>query len=141
LSKGPLDWVQLAQLDWIFPPPNTPMRRTFNSIFVGAGVHPPSPILETLSLKSIANVLRAEPNGITILARDMAPELSAHGGCAALSHRLSWNLPPVSFFVTRQMADRPTVRLLAQTIREVAQGLGGHGTAARAGDRDARGSR
>lgn len=123
LSKGPLDWVRLAQLDWVFPPPNTPMRRTFNAIFVGAGVHPPSPIVETLSLKSIASVLRAEPNAITILARDMAADLSGEGGCAPLSHRLSWNLPPVSLFVTRQMAERPTMLALAQAIRDGARGL------------------
>jgi hypothetical protein len=34
------------------------MRRTFNSIFVGAGVQPPLPMVETMSLKSIETVLR-----------------------------------------------------------------------------------
>jgi DNA-binding transcriptional LysR family regulator len=38
LSRGPLDWAKLAQLDWILPPPNTPMRRLYNTIFVTAGV-------------------------------------------------------------------------------------------------------
>lgn len=40
LSRGTLDWAKLATLDWILPPPNTPMRRLYNTIFITAGVHP-----------------------------------------------------------------------------------------------------
>jgi DNA-binding transcriptional LysR family regulator len=123
LSKGPLDWSKLAALDWILPPPNTPMRRTFNTIFVGAGVQPPMPMVETTSLKSIETVLRVQPNAVTILARDVAAELEAGGACASLHYRLSWDLPPVSFFVARQMAEHPTVRALAGAIRDAGKAL------------------
>ena len=124
LSKGPLDWRKLAALDWIMPPPNTPMRRTFNAIFLGAGVQPPSPIVETWSLRSIDTVLRREANAVTILARDVAAELAAGGGCAALPYELSWNLPPISFFVAPSIAQLATVRSLAASLRSAAQGLG-----------------
>ena len=41
----------------IFPPPNTPMRRrTFSAIVLSAGVQPPSPIVETMSLRTIETV-------------------------------------------------------------------------------------
>ncbi|MDB5817923.1 MAG: sporulation protein [Rhizobacter sp.] len=123
LSKGPLDWGKLAALDWILPPPNTPMRRTFNTIFVGAGVQPPLPMVETMSLKSIEAVLRTEPNAVTILARDVAAELAVGGHCAPLHYRLSWDLPPVSFFVSRQMAQHPAVVSLALAIRGTASTL------------------
>jgi DNA-binding transcriptional LysR family regulator len=121
LSKGTLDWSKLAALDWILPPPNTPMRRTFNSIFVGAGVQPPLPMVETMSLKSIETVLRHEPNAVTILARDVAAELGS--SCAPLPYRLSWNLPPVSFFVARHMSQHPAVRSLAAAISRAASSL------------------
>lgn len=124
LSKEPLDWRRMAALDWIMPPPNTPMRRTFNAVFLGAGVQPPLPIVETWSLKSIETVLRHEPNAVTILARDVAAELSRSGVAAALPYELSWNLPPVSFFVSQSIAQQPTVRSLAAAIRSAATRLG-----------------
>lgn len=122
LARGPLDWARLAQLDWIFPPPNTPMRRTFSAIFLSAGVQPPSPIVETMSLRTIETVLRQLPNGVTILAKDLVADLVQRGECAALPYQLSWNLPPVSFFVSRHMAAHPTVRSLATAVRKAAHG-------------------
>lgn len=127
LSRGPLDWARLAKLDWIFPPPNTPMRRTFSAIFLSAGVQPPSPVVETMSLRTIETVLRHLPNGITILARDTVADLVQRGECAALPYALSWNLPPVSFFVSRHMASNPTVRSLATAVRKAANGSAGSG--------------
>ena len=106
LSKGSLDWSRLAALDWILPPANTPMRRTFNTIFVGAGVQPPEPMVETLSLKAIGTVLRSETNAVTILGRDLVAELGA--SCAVLPYRLTWNLPPVTFFMARGAVEQPT---------------------------------
>jgi DNA-binding transcriptional LysR family regulator len=121
LSRGPLDWARLAQLDWILPPPSTPMRRTYNAIFVGAGVQPPLPILETTTLRSIAMVLRQEPNAITIYARDVLAETERAGHLAALPYRLSWNLPPVSFFTLKELEGHPTVRSLRSVVVETAQ--------------------
>ncbi|MDN8618943.1 LysR substrate-binding domain-containing protein [Variovorax ginsengisoli] len=124
LAKGALDWRRLAALDWIMPPRNSPMRRTFNAIFLGAGVQAPLPIVETQSLRSIESVLRREPNGITILARDVAAELTKSGSCATLPYELSWNLPPISFFVLQSGSKQPIVRALSLAIRQAATGLG-----------------
>ncbi|VWX61783.1 LysR family transcriptional regulator [Burkholderiales bacterium 8X] len=121
LARGPLDWARLAKLDWIFPPPNTPMRRTFSTIFLSVGVQPPSPIVETMSLRTIETVLRNMPNGVTILAKDLVEDLVQRGDCAALPYKLSWNLPPVSLFVSRHMSNDPTIRSLATAIRLAAQ--------------------
>lgn len=121
LSRGPLDWARLAQLDWILPPPNTPMRRTYNAIFVGAGVQPPLPILETTAIRSMEMVLRQEPNAITIFARDVVAEMERAGHWAALPYRLSWNLPPVSFFTTKELEDHPTVQSLRSVVVETAR--------------------
>ncbi len=121
LSRGPLDWARLAQLDWILPPPNTPMRRTYNAIFVGAGVQPPLPILETNAVRSMETVLRQEPNAITIFARDVVAEMEQAGHWAALPYRLSWNLPPVSFFTLKELEGHPTVQSLRGVVIETAQ--------------------
>lgn len=121
LSRGPLDWARLAQLDWILPPPNTPMRRTYNAIFVGAGVQPPLPILETNAVRSMETVLRQEPNAITIFARDVVAEMEQAGHWAALPYRLSWNLPPVSFFTLKELEGHPTVQSLRGVVIETSQ--------------------
>lgn len=121
LSRGPLDWGRLAQLDWILPPPNTPMRRTYNAIFVGAGVQPPLPILETTAIRSMEMVLRQEPNAITIFARDVVAEMERAGHWAALPYKLSWNLPPVSFFTTKELEEHPTVQSLRSVVVETAR--------------------
>ncbi|MEJ8813084.1 LysR family transcriptional regulator [Variovorax ureilyticus] len=120
LSRGPLDWARLAQLDWILPPPNTPMRRTYNAIFVGAGVQPPMPILETTSLRSIEMVLRHEPNAVTIFARDVMVEMERSSQWAALPYRLNWSLPPVSFFTLKEVEAHPTVQSLRRVVVETA---------------------
>jgi DNA-binding transcriptional LysR family regulator len=96
------------------------MRRTFSTIFLSAGVQPPSPVIETMSLRTIENALRHLPNGVTILAKDIVADLVQRAECAALPYKLSWNLPPVSFFVSRHLASHPTVRSLATAIREAA---------------------
>jgi DNA-binding transcriptional LysR family regulator len=121
LSRGPLDWARLAKLDWILPPPNTPMRRTYNAIFVGAGVQPPVPLLETTSTRSMETVLRREPNAIAIVARDVVSEMERSGHFAALPYRLNWNLPPVSFFALERLAGHPMVVSLKKVVTEVAR--------------------
>lgn len=121
LSRGPLDWAKLAQLDWILPPPNTPMRRLYNTIFVTAGVQPPVAIMETISVRSMETVLSTEANAIAILPRDVVEELFKGGQVAALQHRLAWTLPPVTFFCLRQLAEQPAMRALAQVLRDAAK--------------------
>jgi DNA-binding transcriptional LysR family regulator len=123
LSSAPLDWARLAELDWILPPPNTPMRRLYNTIFVTAGVPPPVPIMETISVRSMETVLGAQPNAIAILPRDVVGEMFKDGTAAALAHRLDWKLPPVTFFCVRALAEQPHMRGLAAALRAAAQAM------------------
>jgi DNA-binding transcriptional LysR family regulator len=121
LSRGELDWAKLAQLHWVLPPPNTPMRRTYNTIFVGAGVQPPAPILETLSLRSVETALRVDTNAVTILPTDVAADFVAAGHAARLPYRLTWNLPPVTFFSLQQPVPDPAIAALRQGLARTAQ--------------------
>lgn len=77
LSRGALDWQRLARLDWILPPPDTPIRSTIDAIFASTGVPPPAPVVETYSLKSIEVVLRTQAHAIAILAHDIGSDLAA----------------------------------------------------------------
>lgn len=97
------------------------MRRTYNAIFVGAGVQPPVPMLETTAIRSMETVLRTEPNAIAILARDVVAEMEQAGHWAALPYRLSWNLPPVSFFTLKELEGQPMVQSLRAVVVETAR--------------------
>lgn len=120
LSRGELDWVKLAQLHWVLPPPNTPMRRTYNTIFVGAGVQPPTPIVETLSLRSVETALRVDTNAVTILPTDIAADFVAAGHGARLPYELTWSLPPVTFFTLRQAVADPAMTMLLDALSRTA---------------------
>lgn len=123
LSRGPLDWAQLATLDWILPPPNTPMRRLYNTIFITAGVQPPVPIMETISVRSMEMVLSSESNAIAILPRDVVNELFVGGLIAPLSHTLAWTLPPVTLLCQRHLAEQAVFRELRHALLSTAQGM------------------
>ena len=125
LSRGPLDWAKLAALDWILPPPNTPMRRLYNTIFITAGVQPPVPIMETISVRSMEMVLSAESNAIAILPRDVVNELFVAGLTAPLSHKFSWTLPPVTFLCQRHLSEQTVFRDLMQALRTTANRIKG----------------
>jgi DNA-binding transcriptional LysR family regulator len=117
LSRGPLDWAKLVELDWILPPSNSPMRRLYNTIFVTAGVHPPTPILETISVRTMEAVLAFEECAIAVLPREVVTELAKGGRVAPLSQRMNWTLPPVTFFCQRELADQPAMQALAAALR------------------------
>src|SRR2546421_5744198 len=120
-SRGALDWQRLAALDWILPPPNTPIRRTVNAIFASAGVPPPVPLVETYSLKGIEAVLRTQPNAIAIVAHDIGAELSASGAAARLPFELRWSLPPISLLMLKGALQERTSQPLVAAIKSAAK--------------------
>ncbi|PLP96870.1 LysR family transcriptional regulator [Cupriavidus pauculus] len=117
LSRGDLDWKRLAELDWILPPPHTPVRRTINTMFAVAGVAPPLPIVETYSIKPMATLLRSQPDAITIVPRAVAAELIELGDAAALPFSLSWDLPPVGVMWRRESEDNDLVMPLVAALK------------------------
>lgn len=104
LARAPFDLRRLAGLDWVLPPPRTPIRRSANALFARAGVAPPVPLLETYSLKTIEMVLARERNAIALLAHDVGAELVGRGAAALLPGELAWNLPPISLLSLKQGA-------------------------------------
>lgn len=117
LSRGALDWKRLAELDWILPPPHTPVRRTINTMFAVAGVAPPLPIVETYSVKPMATLLRSQPDAITIVPRAVAAELIELGDAATLPFSLSWDLPPVGVMWRRETEANELVMPLVAALK------------------------
>ncbi|WP_265920373.1 LysR family transcriptional regulator [Cupriavidus nantongensis] len=117
LARGALDWHRLAERDWILPPPNTPIRRTINTIFAVAGVAQPTPMVETYSIKTMATLMRRHPAATTIVPRAVANELVEARGAVVLPHALSWDLPPVGVMWRRQPVEDDVVAALVACLR------------------------
>lgn len=135
LARAPFDLRRLASLDWVLPPPRTPIRRSANALFARAGVVPPVPLLETYSLKAIEMVLARERNAIALLAHDVGAELAAKGAAALLPCELAWSLPPISLLSLREgMSPRlppEAIRALKLAVGRISRhtALGGTGGA------------
>ncbi|KWR91551.1 LysR family transcriptional regulator [Cupriavidus sp. IDO] len=120
LARGALDWARLAERDWILPPPNTPIRRTINTIFAVAGVAQPTPVIETYSIKTMATLMHKNPGTITIVPKAVAAELVDAKGAVVLPHALSWDLPPVGVMWRRQTEEDEMIGALVAHLAALA---------------------
>jgi hypothetical protein len=50
-------------------------------------------------------------------------EMEQAGHLAALPYRLSWSLPPVSFFTLKELEGHPMVQSLRAVVGETARGM------------------
>ncbi|AOZ04619.1 LysR substrate-binding domain-containing protein [Cupriavidus malaysiensis] len=119
LARTALDWGRLAELDWILGAPNTPMREQVADLFLGAGVAPPTPIVESYSSKLIAEMIAASETAVTIVPADIAEELVRIAGVAIVPYSFGWTLPPVAMFVRADRPGRPVDLLFAESLRQV----------------------
>ena len=125
LSRRPLDWHELAQLDWILGAPHTPEREQVSAVFLEAGITPPTPVVETHSTKLTGELIAANDEAISIVPADVAEELVRIAGVAIVPYSLNWTLPPIVLF-TRQRGQRHQAHdLLASALREAGQRISG----------------
>ena len=121
LARQPvLDIARLAEMDWIFPPLETPIRGMIDAIFSAAGRQVPRPVLEAYSVRAIASALRQLPRGVTVLPGDIARSVAAEGGAQVLPDPLPWSLPPVGLAWLRESPKAEIAQQLAQAVGEVA---------------------
>ena len=90
-----IDIAQLSDMDWLFPPADTPIRQVIDALFSGAGKRAPVPLLEAYAVRTIASALRRLPRGVTILPDDIAQAVAQDGAGEVLPQALPWSLPPV----------------------------------------------
>jgi DNA-binding transcriptional LysR family regulator len=90
------DIGQLAQMDWIFPPSNTPIRHMVDSMFAAGGRRVPVPVLEAYATRTIATALARLPRGVTLLPLHTARLVAADGRAVVMPEPLPWRMPPIS---------------------------------------------
>jgi len=117
-NHAALDMAQLTDMDWIFPPPQTPIRQMINAIFAAAGRTVPVPLMEAYAPRTIASALQQLPRGITLLPQDIAHTVAGLGGAEVLPQSLPWSLPPVGLAWRR---DSPKAAVIAALAAAVSQ--------------------
>ncbi|SDI75586.1 LysR family transcriptional regulator [Paraburkholderia phenazinium] len=121
LARGRLDWQRLVELDWILGAPNTPMREQVADIFLGAGLTPPTPIVESYSSKLIGEMIVAGEQSVSIVPADIAEELVRIAGVAIVPYSFEWTLSPIALFTRLHEAQRMPSRLFSASLRQVCQ--------------------
>jgi len=89
------DIAQLSDMDWIFPPADTPIRQVIEALFSSAGKRAPVPLLEAYAVRTIVSALRRLPRGVTVLPDDIAQAVAHSGAGEVMPQALPWSLPPV----------------------------------------------
>jgi DNA-binding transcriptional LysR family regulator len=121
LGRSRLDWHKLVDLDWILGAPHTPMREQVADIFLGAGLAPPAPIVESYSSKLIGEMIVASERAVSIVPADIAEELVRIAGVAIVPYSFDWTLPPIAMFMRAQGLHRAADQLFAASLRQVCQ--------------------
>jgi DNA-binding transcriptional LysR family regulator len=121
LGRSRLDWHKLVEMDWILGAPHTPMREQVADIFLGAGLTPPAPVVESYSSKLIGEMIVAGERSVSIVPADIAEELVRIAGVAIVPYSFEWTLPPIAMFTRSQEPYRMADRLFADALRQVCQ--------------------
>jgi DNA-binding transcriptional LysR family regulator len=117
LAALPLDWVKLAQLEWILPSPSTPIGTMVGDLFIRSGVKPPSPLIESYSLKIMGGMIADSDNIVSIVPEDIAEELRLTAGVAIIPYELDWELPPIALIRRQREVPLQAEEAFAQSLR------------------------
>lgn len=123
LAALPLDWGKLAQLDWILPSPSTPIGTVVADLFIRSGIKPPSPLLESYSLKIIGSMIADSDSMVSIVPEDIAEELKHTAGVAVVPYALDWELPPVALIRRQREVPLQAEEAFAQSLRTLCRSM------------------
>ena len=112
-----VDISLLSEMDWIFPPSDTPIRQMIDTVFAAAGRTVPVPLLEAYAVRTVASAMQQLPRAITILPRDVAQAVAATGAAEVMPRALPWSLPPVGLAWLRDSPKAAVVQALAAALR------------------------
>jgi DNA-binding transcriptional LysR family regulator len=116
-SQDRLDISLLADMDWIFPPSDTPIRRMIDAVFAAAGRTVPVPLLEAYAVRTVASAMQQLPRAITVLPQDVAQAVAATGAAEVMPRPLPWSLPPVGLAWLRDSPKAGVIQGLAAALR------------------------
>ncbi|MBT2320838.1 LysR family transcriptional regulator [Variovorax paradoxus] len=118
--QSALDISRLAEMDWIFPPSDTPIRQMIDAVFAGAGRTVPHPLLEAYAVRTVASAMQQLPRAVTVLPRDVAQAVAATGAAEVMPRPLPWSLPPVGLAWLRDSPKGAVIQALAAALRSAA---------------------
>jgi len=130
LARRSPDWRHLADMNWILPPPATPIGAAVTEVFLRAQAAPPVPVLETASLDVITSVLRDDTTLLSIVPEYLAQEMARRGEVGIVGWQLDWSLPPIALIRRRREFSPWADERLAEVLRELCANpgqLGGNG--------------
>jgi DNA-binding transcriptional LysR family regulator len=116
-NQDGLDISLLSEMDWIFPPSDTPIRQMIDTVFAAAGRTVPVPLLEAYAVRTVASAMQQLPRAVTILPRDVAQAVAATGAAEVMPRPLPWNLPPVGLAWLRDSPKASVIQGLAAALR------------------------
>lgn len=116
-NQDGLDISLLAEMDWIFPPSDTPIRQMIDTVFAAAGRTVPVPLLEAYAVRTVASAMQQMPRAVTVLPRDVAQAVAATGAAEVMPRPLPWNLPPVGLAWLRDSPKAGVIQGLAAALR------------------------
>ena len=125
LLRAPMvEPATLLDYRWVLPPRNSPSRIAFDDAFLGAQLNPPSPMVETASLRLIQSLLTADSRLLALAPAAVGRDLEQLGPLRSVPVPMTLNLPPVGLICLRRHAQSPAVVRVRDTLRSlVARGL------------------
>ncbi len=93
--RRPVGWRELAQAQWVLPPPELVTRQLLNTEFIRGGVAPPRPLMESASFSS-SLALAHELGTLAVVPLDAARLAQRHGLVRVLRTPMSSFSAPVS---------------------------------------------
>lgn len=117
--KRRLDIGDLAAADWVLPPPETEARQVFTNTFLGAGLAPPAPRIESLSVVSSMSLVQQAPY-LTVAPAAVAREWQRLGLLRVLPVAVDMSLSPIAFLCRRSNRTSAAVLRFGKLVSECA---------------------
>ncbi len=112
-----VDISLLSEMDWIFPPSDTPIRQMIDTVFAAAGRTVPVPLLEAYAVRTVASAMQQLPRAVTILPRDVAQAVAATGAAEVMPRPLPVEPAAGGAGVAAGFAEGGVIQGLAAALR------------------------
>src|SRR5690606_35668758 len=105
--------------------PNTMLREQVANLFMNAGVAPPMPITESLSIKLIGEIIASGERAVSIVPADIAEELVRVAGVAIVPFSFNWDLQPLTIFTRTEDQELVQLQQFIGLLREATKEVQG----------------
>ena len=116
MQRPKVSWRKAAACPWILPPAGTALRRAIDSTFLGHGLAPPSPWLESTS-NTVNHELMRHTQCLAVVSGAAAKHFEKQGTLAVLPLRLKYDVGPVGM-IWEAANPSPALTCVMQALRE-----------------------